>query len=149
MKKLEAKRYGPFPIIAKKGRSAYQLKLPPSWRIHPMFNEALISPYQPPSFPKQQLIDNPPPEIVNDQEEYKIEKIVEHRHKNTKTRIEYLVHWKGYPQEERTWLKEKDLENAQEVVQEYWEGIGSHKEIKKKQRRRTFISLSTLLNNIL
>jgi hypothetical protein len=83
MKKLEAKCYGPFPIITKKGHSAYQLKLPPSWRIYPVFNEALLSPYRPLSFPGQQLIDNPPPEIVNNQEEYEIEKIVSHRHWNT------------------------------------------------------------------
>jgi hypothetical protein len=114
-----------------------------------VFNKTLLSPYRSPSFPEQQLIDNPPPEIVNDQEEYKIEKIVEHRHKNTKTGMEYLVHWKGYPREEQMWLKEKDLEHAQEVIQEYWEGIGSHKETKKKQRRRAFISLSILLNNTL
>jgi hypothetical protein len=62
--------------------------------------------------------------------------------------MEYLVHWKGYPQEEHTWLKEKDLEHAQEVVQEYWEGTGGHKRQKKEQRWRIFISLSTLLNNI-
>jgi hypothetical protein len=63
--------------------------------------------------------------------------------------MEYLVHWKGYPQEECTWLKEKDLGHAQEVIQEYWEGIGSHKEPRKKQRQHIFISLSTLLNNTL
>src|SRR5580704_17131891 len=104
MKKLEAKYYGPFPIVAKKGHSTYQLKLLPSWRIHPVFNEALLSPYQPLSFPEQQLIDNPPPEIVNNQEEYEIEKIVSLRHWNTRTGMEYLVHWKGCPQEEQTWL---------------------------------------------
>jgi hypothetical protein len=149
MKKLEAKCYRPFLIIMKKGHSAYQLKLLPSWRIHPVFNEALLSPYQPLSFPEQQLIDNPPPEIVNDQEEYKIEKIINHRHQNTRTGMEYLVHWKGYPQEERTWLKEKDLEHAQKIIQKYWEGTGKCEKQKKGQRWHIFISFSTLLNNIL
>jgi hypothetical protein len=59
----------------------------------------------------------PPPEIVNDQEEYEVENIVNHQ--NTRIGVEYLVHWKGYPQEECMWLKEKDLEHAQEIVQEY------------------------------
>jgi hypothetical protein len=47
------------------------------------------------------------------------------------------------------WLKERDLEHAQEVIQEYWEGTGERKEQQKKHRQHIFISLSTLLNNIL
>ncbi len=34
-KKLANKRTGPFLIVAKKGASAYTLKLPTNWRIHP------------------------------------------------------------------------------------------------------------------
>ncbi len=43
-KKLADKQMDPFAIIAKKGASVYTLKLPTNWHIHPMFNEALLTP---------------------------------------------------------------------------------------------------------
>ncbi len=53
-KKLADKRTGPFIIVAKKRTSAYTLKLPTHWHIHPTFNEALLTPYTPPAFPNQE-----------------------------------------------------------------------------------------------
>jgi len=42
-KKLEFKRFGPFPIISKHG-TAYKLAIPPTWKnIHPVFHETLLS----------------------------------------------------------------------------------------------------------
>lgn len=53
-KKLSAKHYGPFKILAKVGESAYRIELPKNWRLlHPMFNEALLTPYIKPVFPSQ------------------------------------------------------------------------------------------------
>src|SRR6202030_1075954 len=56
-KKLDNKRAGPFTIEEKVGPAGYRLKLPRAWRIHRVFNELLLTPYLPPSFPSQ----NPPP----------------------------------------------------------------------------------------
>src|ERR1700730_8652350 len=50
-KKLDNKRAGPFAIKEKVGPAGYQLKLPQAWRIHRVFNELLLTPYVPPSFP--------------------------------------------------------------------------------------------------
>jgi transposase InsO family protein len=53
-KKLSAKRYGPFKILAKVGESAYRIELPDNWRLlHPIFNESLLTPYTKPAFPSQ------------------------------------------------------------------------------------------------
>jgi len=50
-KKLDQKKLGPFIILEKIRQSSYRLQLPRSWnRIHPVFNEVLLSPYHPPSF---------------------------------------------------------------------------------------------------
>jgi hypothetical protein len=47
-KKLEDRRYGPFPIAAKVGEHTYKLRLPPLWRrIHPVFNTVMLHPAQP------------------------------------------------------------------------------------------------------
>ena len=116
MKKLEDKRYGPFTIIKKVGRSAYQLQLPKTWKtLHPVFNEVVLSPYTPPAFPSQQKELPPPPEIINDQEEYIVEEIMDSKLERGK--LKYLVKWKGYPREEWTWEpRENLLEHAKASV---------------------------------
>src|ERR1700753_2139858 len=76
-KKLENKRYGPFKIIKKIGKSAYKLKLPPTWKtLHPVFNEVVLSPYTPPQYPTQQPPPAPPPGDVKNNI-YLVEKILD------------------------------------------------------------------------
>jgi hypothetical protein len=38
LKKLDVKQMGPFEVLEKVGPCAYRLKLPASWRVHPMFH---------------------------------------------------------------------------------------------------------------
>ena len=59
----------------------------------------------------------PPPIIVDNQIEYEVESIKNHRMRYNQ--YEYLTHWKGYPDSEDTWQKESDLINAQELLNEY------------------------------
>jgi len=46
LKKLDYKKIGPFKILAKIGKSAYKLALPPSMAIHNSFHFSLLEPYQ-------------------------------------------------------------------------------------------------------
>ena len=120
MKKLDDKRYGPFEILEKVGNSAYKLKLPPSMsRIHPVFNEVLLSPYHPPIFDSQPHITNPEPIIVDKEPEWEVEEIISSRFNRRRRRVEYLVHWKGYGPQERTWEPLENLANAQETLAEF------------------------------
>ena len=75
MRKLDDKRYGPFTILEKVGRSAYRLKLPATWKVHNVFNEVLLTPYIELSFPTQQKPLPPPPEIINNVPKYIVEQI--------------------------------------------------------------------------
>ena len=43
--KLNPKHYGPFRVTKEISPVAYQLQLPPSWNIHPVFHTSLLSPY--------------------------------------------------------------------------------------------------------
>ncbi len=78
-KKLTDKQTGPFPIVAKKGSSAYTLKLPTNWHIHPTFNEALLTPYTPPAFPNQEKPPLPPPDLIDGAKHYEIKKVLDSR----------------------------------------------------------------------
>src|SRR5271170_3662727 len=46
-KKLDHPHAGPFKVLAKHGNSSYELALPKTWKIHPIFNELLLSKYTP------------------------------------------------------------------------------------------------------
>ncbi|SJL14670.1 uncharacterized protein ARMOST_18135 [Armillaria ostoyae] len=68
-KKLDDKRVGPFLILEKTGASAYKLKLLPHWKIHPHFNEKLLTLFTPLTFPNQQQPPPPPPDLIDGEEE--------------------------------------------------------------------------------
>lgn len=53
-KKLGDTCFGPFKVIKKVGASSYQLNTTKMWKhITNVFNEALLSPYTPPTFPNK------------------------------------------------------------------------------------------------
>jgi hypothetical protein len=76
--KLKPKWYGPFKIIKEISPIAYQLRLPVAWGIHDVFHASLLSPYHEtaahgPNFSR------PPPELIDREEEYQVEHIMEHQ----------------------------------------------------------------------
>ncbi len=119
-KKLDNKRVGPFTIVDKVGAAAYKLKLPAHWKIHPRFNEKLLIPYVPPAFPNQEVPPAPPPDLINDEEEFEIEEILDSRPrticsgrgKKSYEVIDYFVKWKGWTREHNSWVHDLEMGNA-------------------------------------
>lgn len=114
--KLSDKYLGPFKVVSNIGPVAVKLELPDTMsRIHPVFHVSNLKPYHgtPP--------ERPPPIVVGDELEYEVEKVIAER--GTRARKEYRVRWTGYGPEEDTWVKEKDLGNAQEILTE-WRNSG-------------------------
>jgi len=109
-KKLSAKQLGPFPIIRKVGKSAYELKIPPTWKsIHPVVNESSLTSYVTSTFEQQsQKSDNRVVNPNNQTNVQEVEEILDSRWRGGK--LQYLIKWKGQSLEERTW------ENRDEVV---------------------------------
>jgi len=113
-KKLSPKRYGPFPITRRIGTVAYQLQLPASMKIHNVFHVDLLLPYT-----ETEAYGTPftrPPPIIDNEEEYEIEAILDARRRGHGRQLQYLVHWKGYPHSDDSWIPHSDV-HAEELLE--------------------------------
>jgi len=116
-KKIRPKREGPFKIKRMKGPITYQLELPSTWKIYDTFHPVHLSPYKETSqYGPNEL--RPPPELVDNEEEYSVDHIVRHK-KNNKGNLLFLIRWKGYSVEDDTWEPASNLKNARETLDEY------------------------------
>ena len=115
--KLNPKCYGPFRVVKEISPVVYQLQLPPSWNIHPMFHASLLSPYckTPSHGPNFSRL---PPNLINDEEEYEVEQIKVHRNFSKLKHLQYLIKWKGYPESDNTWESATDV-HAPDLVKQY------------------------------
>ena len=120
--KLAARRHGPFPVEQVLSPVTYKLSLPPTWNVHPVFHIDLLTPYRETPFHGRNY-ERPPPDLVANQEEYKVEKVLDARHYGRKRTRQYLVKWKGYPDSDNEWVSQEDM-SADKAIQEYEEKIG-------------------------
>lgn len=116
-KKLDC-RHAKFQVIAQVGSHAYKLNTPPG--VHPVFHAALLRPASSDPFPSQRNDDyQPPAQIIDGEEEYLVERIMDERVKRVGrgTRQEFLVKWTGYSTP--TWTPATNLEDTQALDE--WE----------------------------
>jgi RNase H-like domain found in reverse transcriptase/Reverse transcriptase (RNA-dependent DNA polymerase)/Integrase zinc binding domain/Chromo (CHRromatin Organisation MOdifier) domain/gag-polyprotein putative aspartyl protease len=123
--KLLARFIGPYKIVRVISPVAYELQIPREMKIHPTFHISKLKPYHRNDdnlFPNREQVVRPPPDIIDDHEEWEVERIMskrQRRYGRGRPRTEYLVKWKGYPDWESSWLPLSHLDNAQELIQEY------------------------------
>ena len=118
--KLNMKYCGPFEITEAINDVTFRLDLTKpilDRGVHNAFHASVLTAYKDDNKFGRSTKPPVPLKFADGHEEYEIEKILNHRRR--KNRIEYLVKWLGYPDHENTWLSEKDLGNAQEVLQDY------------------------------
>jgi Chromo (CHRromatin Organisation MOdifier) domain len=60
----------------------------------------------------------PPPDLIDDAEEYEVERVVDHRHHGRKKNLQYLLKWKGYPESDNTWEPAEQV-HSPELVKDY------------------------------
>ena len=115
-KKMKPKREGPFEITDVLGPVTYRLKLPTSWRIHNVFHATLLKHYKENEVYGENFT-KPPPELLEGEEVYEVEKILNHR-KRGRT-YQYYVKWKGYPISDASWEPESSFSDDGNMIQEY------------------------------
>lgn len=69
-----------------------------------------------------------PPDIINEEEEFEVEAILDVKYKKASkdairkgftSGVWYLVQWKGYSPTENTWTQKDNVENADELITEF------------------------------
>jgi len=99
------------------------LELPEDYKIHNVFHASLLKKHNASNeeqFPERSKTE-PQPVQLYQQPEWEIEEILDTRitQKGKQYQKEYLIQWKDYPLWDATWESEKNLEHAQEILQEW------------------------------
>jgi len=117
-RKLSHLKLGPYTVERQVNSNAYKLRLPHSMRrLHPVFNVVKLSPAPEDPFPTRKSNPPPPPEIVDGEEEWEVEEILDSR--VVRKKLKFLVKWKGYGREDNSWEDSADV-HAPELVQEFY-----------------------------
>jgi len=95
----------------------YQLKLPTQWKIHDVFHIDLLMLYHETTLHGPNY-SRPPPDLVEDQEEYEVKKILDSWQIGRRRKLQYLVKWKGYLDSDNEWVDKKDV-HADDAIREF------------------------------
>jgi len=121
--KLTERFVGPYRVKEIISLNAVKLELPSTVKIHPVVNISRVRQYV--GQVKGQRKEQPAPVIIEGEEEWEVEQILNKR--KVRGKDKYLVHWKGFTAESDTWEERENLENAKEAIEEfekeYWRDI--------------------------
>jgi hypothetical protein len=120
--KLDSLQLGPFTVKRKLTNDNYELQLPSSMRIHPIFHISKLIPTR-----NEETTEK----VIAMDQEYEVEAIKGKRTRKGKT--EYLVEWKGYSKEDDTWEPVKHL-NCRELIRNFEERNATFFGTKNKER---------------
>ena len=96
-----------------------------------MFHVDLLTPYKETEFHGANYA-RPPPDLIGEEEQYEVEQVLDERNYGRWRKKQYLVKWKGYPDSDNQWLDAKDMENAQELIAEFYD---SNRELRSHIKR--------------
>jgi len=106
--KLSPKRYGPFRVVAKISPVAYKLQIPAMWQVHDVFHASLLTPYKETVEHGKNFLE-PPPDIIEGEEEWEVEQILDKRIFGRSKKLQFLVRWKGYSPAHDQWVNKEDM----------------------------------------
>jgi hypothetical protein len=97
----------------------YRVELPKQWKIHNVFHADLITPYKETELHSPNFT-RPPPDLIDGEEEYEVEKILDMKQKGRGRKTHYLIKWKGYPTSDNSWEPAENVQ-AKDRIKEYKE----------------------------
>jgi len=121
--KLSPRRYGPFKVVSQISKVTYKLELPSTWKIHDVFHASLLTPYKETDQHGLNFLE-PPPEILDGEPEWEIEKILKERSFGCWKKKQYLMCWKDYLPAYDLWVNAKDL-HALELLSDFQNTLSS------------------------
>jgi hypothetical protein len=131
--KLNSRFYGPYVIKKVVSSVAYELKLPPHFKMHPVVHMSHLKEYDDGSkrFPSRPAYTAPPPpEEFSGEEHFHVEAFRNHRVRGRSGKLHWLVKWSGYGEDHNLWRPAKELQEdlTKEVYvklkKEYEERVG-------------------------
>ena len=117
--KLALKRYGPFTITNVISPVVYQLELPGHLGIHNVFHASLLMAYRETVEHRSNYVQ-PPSDIIEGEEEYEVERIMNSKCHGQKKKLQFLIWWKGYSPMHNSW-KDATGVRAPALVEEYYQ----------------------------
>ncbi|MBW0572586.1 hypothetical protein O181_112301 [Austropuccinia psidii MF-1] len=117
-KKLSERWLAPFEVLKKIGSHAYHLKVPQQWNsVHPVFHVSLLEQVKQSTIANQHQFP-PPPEIVEEQEEWEVAQVLDSKLK--RGTLWYRVEWKGFNEdpERKTWEPASNLTSSSDLVKD-------------------------------
>ena len=109
-KKFKSRFIGPYKVIKKISSQAYELSLPSSMKVHPVFHISLLKEFysSPSNIP---LVDNIPAanDLIHGDDHFHVQSLLDHKiahHPSTYHKgpaLLFLVHWENYDSSHDSW----------------------------------------------
>jgi len=129
--KLVKQFLGPYKIKAIISSNVVELELPATIKVHPVVNISQIKWYV--NQVDSQRKEAPQPVVVEGEEEWEVEKILNKR--KIKGKDKFLVWWKGFMAEGDTWESQENLKNAGDTLREFEEEYSKDNEKVRQQEK--------------
>jgi len=114
--KLDAKKLGPFKILAAVNTRSFRLALPPTMsKVHPVFHVSLLERFQANTI-EGRTVPAPPPIEIDGELEWEVEEILDSR-LFRKSHLQYRVQWKGYP--DPSWEPADNVSDCQDLLKAF------------------------------
>src|SRR6266702_4016438 len=111
--------------------SINRLEIPRHWKIDNVFHANLITPYKETELHRPNFT-HPPPDLIEGEQEFEVEKILDAQPRGRGHKMHFLVKWKGYPTSDNSWEPRENL-HADRLITEYNKEKQKQAEPKKKE----------------
>jgi len=81
-----------------------------------VFHTTILSPFRQTDVHRPSFA-NPPPDLINGEEQYEVEAILNHR--KIGRGYQYLIRWKNYSSSDDQWEQELHIKNANKILSDY------------------------------